>query len=498
ALAGAEAPGHATGTMLAANTLAGVAGALGAAFVVLPRIGLGGGLLAAAGLSACVALFLADRVATRGFALAAAAVALAAAVLSAPLELPWRNPGSERTVFYRDGATASVMVTADAQGQKRLRVNGHYSVGGTAGLLLERRQAFVPLLLHGAARRMLAIGVGTGDTLGAAITIPGLQADGVELVREVLDAAALFATENGNLLEQPRARLFVDDGRSFLLASRSSYDVILSELFLPWTAGTSSLYTREIYQLGLDHLAEGGLYCQWLPLYQLAVPDLEAVVATFGSVFPQVELWLAYHRSETPLLALVGSREPVRADSGRIANLLADPELARLVIWAGLDDMRDLSALYVTRRNALGTTATLDQTLATVPVMTDDRPRLEFSAPAAYFHQEGLAREALGWVTARLDPGSDTSGVSGPVRKLLADAQMALIDGRRPAELEAYLKALALVPELRVVRRVLVSIVRERLQAGDRATALAIAERLHAMAGTTREAQMAREVVAQP
>ncbi len=194
----------------------------------------------------------------------------------------------------------------------------------------------------------------------------------------------------------------------------------------------------------------------------------------------------------------MGSREPVRADPGRIASLLADPELARLVIWAGLDDMRDLSALYVTRRNAPGTTATLDQTLATVPVMTDDRPRLEFSAPAAYFHQEGLAREALGWVTARLDPGSDTSGLSGSVRQLLAEAQMALIDGRRPAELEAYLKALALLPELRVVRRVLVSIVRERLQAGDRATALATAERLGALAGTTREAQTAREVVGPP
>ena len=495
ALAGADRPGRATGTMLAANTLAGVAGSLGAAFLVLPWVGLGGGLLAAAALSACVALPMTSHFATQALALTAGGAALVVAVLSPALELPWRNPAGERTLFYRDGATASVMVTADAQGQKRLRVNGHYSVGGSAGLLLERRQALVPLLLHGAPRRLLAIGVGTGDTLGAAVAVPGLEADGVELVREVLDAAALFATENGNVLAHPRARFIVDDGRSFLLASRARYDVILSELFLPWTAGTSALYTRELYELGRDHLADGGLYCQWLPLHQLAVPDLEAVVATFGSVFPRIELWLAYHRSETPLLALIGSRDVPRVDASRIASLLEDPELARLVIWSGLDEIRDLDALYVTRRNAPGSIATLDQTLATVPIMTDDRPRLEFSAPAAFFHQEGLARDALAWVAARLDPGMGTSGLSGSVRQLLAEAQIALLDGRRPAELEAYLKALALAPELRLVRRVLVSIVRERLEAGDRATASAIAERLHAVAGASREALTARELV---
>src|SRR5204862_49466 len=97
-LAGAAAPGCAMGRVLAANTAGGIAGALGAAFVLLPRLGLGGGLLATAGIAALAAL------ATRRTAGALAAAAVALAALASPsFRLPWRA-GDERILFYRDGA----------------------------------------------------------------------------------------------------------------------------------------------------------------------------------------------------------------------------------------------------------------------------------------------------------------------------------------------------------------------------------------------------------
>ena len=308
-LAGAAAPGRAMGRVLAANTAGGVAGALGAAFVLLPRLGLGGGLLATAGIAALAAL------ATRRTAGALAAAAVALAALASPsFRLPWRA-GDERILFYRDGAAATVMVTADARGDLRLRVNGQYSLGGSAGLLLEERQAHLPLLLHPRPTRLLALGVGTADTVGAALAHPGLRVDAVELVPEVLAAAAVFVRENRGALADPRARFVVDDARSFLLAAPGTYDVILSDLFLPWTAGTAYLYSADFYRVGRAHLRPGGLYCQWLPLHQLAVPDLEAIVASFTAAFPHVQLWVAYHRSATPLAALVGSAEPLGADA---------------------------------------------------------------------------------------------------------------------------------------------------------------------------------------
>jgi len=296
----------------------------------------------------------------------------------------------------------------------------------------------------------------------------------------VLEAAALFAPENRGLLTRPNVRLVVDDARSRLLASPARRDVILSDLFLPWTAGTASLYSLDFYRLAGLRLAPGGLYCQWLPLHQLAVSDLASIVATFTTAFPHVELWVAHYRTRTPLAALVGSQELLHADADAIRARLRDPALADATVAAGLDDPDDLAALYV----ADG--ARLRLVTAGAPLVTDDRPGLEFTAPAAYFHQEGLARAALAWVAARLDPApGPIAGTNAgfALRAALLSAQLALLDGDGPGELRAYLAALDASPRSRFVHRALDAIRRDRADAGDAATAQAITDALGRASG---------------
>src|SRR5262249_57227046 len=121
-----------------------------------------------------------------------------------PLPFPWRAGPTDRVMYAHDGPTATVLVTTDARGDRRLRINGQYSLGGGDGLFLERREALLPLLLHRDPRRLLHLGVGTGDTLGAALSSPGLTADGVELVAGALDVAPLFADQNGDVAHNPR------------------------------------------------------------------------------------------------------------------------------------------------------------------------------------------------------------------------------------------------------------------------------------------------------
>jgi spermidine synthase len=332
------------------------------------------------------------------------------------------------------------------------------------------------VLLHPEPRRLLHLGVGTGDTLGAALTSPDLNADGVELVSDALDATSRFADQNGDLLHQPRARLVADDARSFLLSSRERWDVILVDLVLPWTQGAGALFSREFYQLGLEHLAPGGVLCQWLPLHQLEVDDLEAIVATFTAVFPHAQLWVAYHRSLTPLAVLVGSASPIAADANAMRARLHDPTFRAMARGVGLDDPDDVGVLYVTDGDHLRTV------VRDVPWITDDRPRIEFSAPRGYFHQEGLGRDALAWVAARLDPAPAPIAGARPatfaLRASLLRAQLALLSGDRPAELRAYLDALAVAPGSTTVRTALAAIATERRRAGDPATAEGIARAL--------------------
>ena len=127
-----------------------------------------------------------------------------------------------------------------------------------------------------------------------------------------------------------------------------------------------------------------------------------------------------------------------------------------------------------------------------IALITDDRPRLEFTAPAAFFHQEGLARAALAWVAARLDPRpAPIGGASFALRAALLHAQLALLAGDGAGELGAYLDAFALGPEVPAVRAALAAIARERLAAGDRPLARRIAD---ALRGTPEGAALATAV----
>jgi hypothetical protein len=209
--------------------------------------------------------------------------------------------------------------------------------------------------------------------------------------------------------------------------------------------------------------------CQWLPLHQLEVADLEAIVSTFTAVFPHVQLWVAYHRSRTPLAALVGSATPIAADADAMRARLRDPAFRAMAHDVGLDDPDDLGVLYVTDGDHLRSV------VRDVPWITDDRPRIEFSAPRGYFHQEGLGRAALAWVAARLDPAPAPIAGAHPatfgLRASLLRAQLALLAGDGPAELRAYLDALPAAPASPTVRTALAAIASERRRAGDTATA---------------------------
>jgi hypothetical protein len=140
-----------------------------------------------------------------------------------------------------------------------------------------------------------------------------------------------------------------------------------------------------------------------------------------------------------------------------------------MALSVGLEDPADLGLLYVTDGDHLRAA------VRDVPPITDDRPRIEFSAPRAYYHQEGLGRAALAWAAARLDPApapvAGAPAASFDLRADLLRAQLALLADDRPLELRAYLDALARDPGSPTVGAALAAIAAERRQAGDGETA---------------------------
>jgi spermidine synthase len=306
-----------------------------------------------------------------GWLLAPAALAC---VLPANFQLVQVPPGG-RVVAYREGVMASVAVVEDAKGDRVLRVDNRFQMGGTAAAPAEYRHAHIPLLLHPAPRRALFLGLGTGITFGAAASHRNLQSDGVELVPEVVEVMPLFEPCNFSPGRQPRLKLFVADARRFVRAADANYDVIVADLFHPARDGAGSLYTLEHFQSIRRRLATRGLFCQWLPLHQLDENMLRVIIRTFLEVFPDAQAWLLRFNVDAPVLGLIGSLEPPHYAAQWVEDRLSDPDLEPELKKLALADSIRLFG------NLLAGPQALRGFAGAAPPNTDDRPRVTFGAP---------------------------------------------------------------------------------------------------------------------
>lgn len=383
------------GLIYAVNTLGAILGSLLAGFVLVPLIGLHATIrmVAAIGAIAAVAILVAaPRGRGRWFGFALAAV-VALAIVAVPqwdrsllssgaykYALALRGPNlanaltAGELLSYREGSTSTVTVRQLA-GTLSLAIDGKVDASNAGDMLTQRLLAHVPLLLHPDPQRAAIIGLGSGVTLGAALSHPLTSATVLEISPEVVDASQFFAAENHRALADPRTHLIVGDGRTHLMLGRQTYDVIVSEPSNPWMAGIASLFTREFFEGARDRLAPGGVLCQWAHTYDISTRDLKSIVATFLSVFPHGTLWLV---GDADVL-LIGSTEPLDARIGGIAAAMQRPGVAADLASVGVNGSFEVTSLFVAEGDALTAWAT------GAALQTDDRAALEFSGPRSIF-----------------------------------------------------------------------------------------------------------------
>lgn len=178
--------------------------------------------------------------------------------------------------------------------------------------MAERRQAMVPLLLHKRPQSVMFLGFGTGVTVSGALPFEDITAiRAVELIPEVVQAAEFLADFNNHVTSDPKVTIRIDDARHDLLAHDTSFDVIISDLFVPWESHTGYLYTVEHYQTVQTRLNKNGLFCQWLPLYQLGPQDFEAIANSFAATFPNTILCWGQLTPDWPTIGLIGTQQPI-------------------------------------------------------------------------------------------------------------------------------------------------------------------------------------------
>ncbi|MDW7984289.1 MAG: hypothetical protein RMK16_06395 [Acidobacteriota bacterium] len=418
--------GQDTGRVYAWNTWGNVLGALVAGMALLPALGterlirwsaIGNGFL---GLAAVV-LFRGSAPTERRagwVAVVPAGLAIGLMVaypfLTGPWDTRWftlqpfrRGPAlslaetqrrfqSQEVVLSRDDPAAHLMVVryrpprqaSDTHGKNEnaresesytLFVNGKPDASSHGDMPTQVLSAHIPLLLHPDPQDVLIIGLASGTTAGSALKHPVRRVDVVDIVGAMPQATRFFLPWNGNPFADPRFRLIIDDARSYLLYTRYTYDVIISEPSNPWMAGTGALFSVDFYQQAVRALRPDGLYLQWLQAYEMGDSAFVAVVRSFRQVFP----WVYGFQGNSKDVLLIGSRTPLRPRWDVLQER-----------WERIRDhlrtlrIEDLPTLLYFQRFS---PATVDYIAALDDLEnTDDNHLLEYRAPRDLFQRLGV------------------------------------------------------------------------------------------------------------
>ena len=280
--------GYKVGLLQAANIAGCVGGTLLVGLVGLSTVGTTGSfrallvlglVFAAVGVRACGRTFLIP-----------GAILLALAAGFPTQDSLWRHlHGVRRGVmaFFEEDATGLVAVTPDGGSGRRWRLsingkgNSWFPYGGVHTML-----GALPVALHPDPSHVGLIGLGSGDTAWAAswrpdirsLTIFELSSPQQTLLKRLNAAAPLPDLQA--LLDDPRVKVVVADGRKSLVAEPTRYDILEADAMYPSAAYSGNLYSVEFFRIGASRLAPGGLMCTWAPTARIR--------ASFTTVFPHV------------------------------------------------------------------------------------------------------------------------------------------------------------------------------------------------------------------
>ncbi|MBS1784244.1 MAG: fused MFS/spermidine synthase [Acidobacteria bacterium] len=402
-----------TGWMVGANAIGCVLGALAGAFWLIPALGSEYGLMAMGSALLALAVLIAVLLTQMIWLKRLLSIACGVLLLIWLFQSPWNQlaltsgeqvynrpnqvyPQTKLVSFREDSAGGITTVVKNPEGVRdqakpylTLLTNGKFQGNDAWEIPAQTGFALIPMLHLSRFDSACVVGFGTGRS-SAVVAAGGFKSiDIAEISPGIVQAAqASFQSINNQVLSRPEVHLQLEDGRNFLLLHpNKKYDLITMELSSIWFAGTTSLYSREFYQLAKSRLAPNGVFQQWVQIHHLTLSEIGSVLFTLRSVFPQVSLWIAGNQG-----VLVATDQPQIIRSAALSRMTPSvlgpltgrpPAEAKTLLDAILKD-RVLSPEDVDR-NLQSVSATPDLNFLGRPgvliLNTDDNRYLEYATP---------------------------------------------------------------------------------------------------------------------
>ena len=450
--------GGSIGRVYALNTLGAILGSVVAGFLLVPLFGVRLTLSVVTCVSFALGVFLfAYSRSWKRRSLRWAALGASAAFFLLNVGVSTRTPlilstariaralqGFE-VLYAKEGLDASLaVVQRRADGIKELNING----ANTAFTAYEDIQVHLllghlPMLFHPNPQKALIVGFGFGSTARAMLCYDPERVDCVELVRDEIETASLFFEQNRGVLDDPRLRLLIGDGRNHIFATQETYDAISFNAVHP--RFSSSLYSEDFYRLCKERLSPNGTVCAWLATNAMTPDEYKMLVRTFVRVFPHATLWWV-NPGHT---VLVATGHPLALDIDVFRGRLAAPAVRQHLAEVNLEAPEVLLGMLLLNETDLASYTRGDL------LHTDDRPRMEFPWAVA----EGMASEIVETLRRlRSHPTTILAGPPGTTAWAALNQQYVamghVIEGQVrdwlsrdiPLALEAFKRARALVP----------------------------------------------------
>ena len=202
-------------------------------------------------------------------------------------------------------------------------------------------------------------------TPGVLSQFPGLQLDLVELSESVVRGAAFFSHVNFDVLHRGNVRTHLDDGRNFLLRTRTQYDVITADAIFPEHAGANSVNSVEYFRLVRNALAPDGVALHWNG--GATGTQYKLILRAFVAAFPEATLW-----GDGTLM--VGTKQPLTVSRGRIEAMLKDPATREILALMHVESFDHLQRMF------RASPADIQAFVGEGPMLTDDKPAIEYFA----------------------------------------------------------------------------------------------------------------------
>jgi spermidine synthase len=393
---GVQTLGRRTGLIFAVNTVGTVLGTLLPIFFFIPLLGIQLSLLLISLLYGLVGLLLLvlinvkNRLSLGDVALPAAVVYAVALILFftvVPSNLCQRvflatDFGLAKhtdILFYCEGRTGTAIVTRNRINNCRtVYINGVSEVP----LLYPHQLCFKMIgdlapMLHPAPDDVLMICFGGGVAAGATSVLPDVKSlTIVDLEKSVVKAASLLSQENNNLLQNPKAKVIIDDGRNYIATSQRKWPVIISDSTHPKSGDSWVLYTQEFYQQVRNHLTDDGVFVEWVPIHGLRIDEFKIITRTFQSVFPHTSLWVVHGVDEqarfVSYVLLTATPGPLKIDVAKLQDHLNAEPVRRDLQPYGLHTAAGFLDSFLCAEDALRNWT------GPGPVNTDDLPYTQY------------------------------------------------------------------------------------------------------------------------